>query len=169
MCRRFYLKQKLPGAALSAVSAVLLSPSSSAAKGISLLQSGLIKAEKAAEALHHFSYQEWIFKQEGLPKMHAMLSPEEQQTFFLNVKDINWREYIHLFFYGIARFLLHEPSGVYALQYTLHFLSIHIYISIYVCIYMYYLCAAIYIYMYIYVYVYIHVYICEYVCMHIYV
>ncbi|KAL8432915.1 hypothetical protein Efla_006716 [Eimeria flavescens] len=109
--RRFFLEQKLPGAVLSSVSSALLPASSRTSRGLSLLYSGLVKAEKVAEALHHFSYQEWIFEQQNLPKMQQMLDATERQKWFIGVEDINWREYIHFFFYGIARWLLQEPSA----------------------------------------------------------
>ncbi|OEH76515.1 NAD-binding domain 4 domain-containing protein [Cyclospora cayetanensis] len=109
--RRFFIQQKLPGAVASSVVSSILPASSKASRGVSLLYSGLLKAEKAAEALHHFSYQEWIFEQRNLPQMQLMLSPEERSTWFLGVQDIDWREYIHYFFYGIARWLLREPSA----------------------------------------------------------
>ncbi|KAL8433389.1 hypothetical protein ACSSS7_003944 [Eimeria intestinalis] len=109
--RRFFLEQKLPGAVVSFMASALMPYSSRTRKGVSLLYSGLVKAEKVAEALHHFSYQEWVFEQQSLPKMQRMLDEKERQTWFIGVEDINWREYIHYFFYGIARWLLQEPSG----------------------------------------------------------
>ncbi|KAL8272083.1 hypothetical protein Esti_004018 [Eimeria stiedai] len=109
--RRFFLEQKLPGAVLSSVTSALLPVASRKRRGTSLLYSGLVKAEKVAEALHHFSYQEWVFEQQSLPTMQKMLDPKERQVWFIGVEDINWREYIHYFFYGIARWLLQEPSA----------------------------------------------------------
>lgn len=107
---------------MSTIATSLLPASSKTSRGMSLLYSGLLKAEKVAEALHHFSYQEWIFEQQNLPTLQKMLDDKERSRWFIGVEDINWREYIHLFFYGIARWLLQEPSGSlrYALQHSLH-------------------------------------------------
>ena len=108
---RFFVEQKLPGAVASSIISSIFPTSSKASRAVSLLYSGLMKAEKAAEALHHFSYQEWIFEQRNLPKLQLMLGPQERERWFLGVQEINWRDYIHYFFYGIARWLLKEPSG----------------------------------------------------------
>lgn len=109
--RRFYMEQRLPTAIAASVARTVLPSSSPVKRGMQMLSSGLTKASKVADALHPFSYQEWIFDQKAGPQMLRLLSQEERKQWLVDVTQIDWRQFVHSFFFGIAKFILQEPSG----------------------------------------------------------
>eukprot|EP00920_Eleutheroschizon_duboscqi_P010023 GHVT01023386.1.p2 GENE.GHVT01023386.1~~GHVT01023386.1.p2 ORF type:complete len:103 (+),score=9.97 GHVT01023386.1:399-707(+) len=85
-------------------------PASKMRRSAQEFSSAIIRSESVIMSLSFFSCNEWIFKMNNLMYLHSQLRPEEQLTFQVDPKTIDWRQWHHCFFYGLARWILDEHA-----------------------------------------------------------
>ncbi|RZF42877.1 hypothetical protein LSTR_LSTR014703 [Laodelphax striatellus] len=66
------------------------------------------KLLRAAECLEFFTTHEWKFTNTNMLKLYESLPPSDRELFNFDVNDINWQEYMQLYWLGIRRFILKE-------------------------------------------------------------
>ncbi|XP_017792478.1 PREDICTED: putative fatty acyl-CoA reductase CG5065 [Habropoda laboriosa] len=66
------------------------------------------KLQKAAKCLEYFSTQQWNFRDDNVRQLGEQLSPEDQQTFMFDVRQIDWPSYLEHYILGIRHFILKE-------------------------------------------------------------
>lgn len=63
------------------------------------------------EALHYFTTHGWTFQSKNLPKLWNTLSPEDQQLFNFDIRQLNWDSYLFDYVMGIKRYILKDDLG----------------------------------------------------------
>lgn len=58
------------------------------------------------EDLDHFKLNYWYFDSKNLLKMNSILSKQEQDIFFMDVRKCTMTEEAQKYFYGMAKFYL---------------------------------------------------------------
>jgi len=58
--------------------------------------------------LYYYTTKNWIFKNGKMKALSLELSPEDQQTYFMDIRAVNWNEYFKSYVYGIRHYVLHE-------------------------------------------------------------
>ena len=59
--------------------------------------------------LDFFCYQRyWIFKSTNCVKLWSELSDRDRETFFFNVKEIDWKSYSEAYILGTRKYILKE-------------------------------------------------------------
>jgi len=66
---------------------------------------------KFTTTLQLFFTNEWNFTTNRTRELEYRLSPQDQTTFQLNIKDLNWTEYLTDYCAGIGRHILKEKDG----------------------------------------------------------
>ena len=66
---------------------------------------------RAFDMLGYFARREWSFPCNNLFSLLDQMSPADQKTFYMDVRKVNWRNYIHDFYMGIRRYLLKEDDS----------------------------------------------------------
>ncbi|XP_022187212.2 LOW QUALITY PROTEIN: putative fatty acyl-CoA reductase CG5065 [Nilaparvata lugens] len=69
------------------------------------------KLLRAAECLEFFTTHEWKFTNTNVLKLYESLPPSDRESFNFNVNDVNWQEYMQLYWLGIRRFILKEDTS----------------------------------------------------------
>jgi fatty acyl-CoA reductase len=67
------------------------------------------------ETFRHFNINEWIFASDKTNTLFGSMSADELLTYQLDVKVIDWRQYLYIYNYGIQKYILKEnvdPPGV---------------------------------------------------------
>lgn len=69
------------------------------------------KLKKASQCLEYFTCQEWRFYDDNVKNLNSVLSNEDRQTFYFDVRDIDWPQYLEDYILGIRNFVFKEnPS-----------------------------------------------------------
>lgn len=79
------------------------------------LTSSLVKLQnklsKASKCLEYFTLNEWRFNDDNVKHLNSILSEEDREKFYFDVRNIDWRKCLKDYVLGIRGFLLKEnPS-----------------------------------------------------------
>lgn len=66
---------------------------------------------RAFDMLGYFARREWRFPCNNLFELANQLTEEDRNVFFMDVRSVDWRSYIHDFYMGIRRYLLKEDDS----------------------------------------------------------
>jgi hypothetical protein len=75
------------------------------------LQKMIQRADQINKTFEHFINNEWIFDSGKTQTLVNYLQGEERNLFKLDMVDINWRNYLLQFNYGLSRFILKETNN----------------------------------------------------------
>ena len=65
----------------------------------------------AFDLLGYFARREWDFPSNNLIELYESMSSTDKILFNIDVKQVQWREYIHDSYMGIRRYLLKEEDS----------------------------------------------------------
>lgn len=78
------------------------------------------KVHRTTAALEFFTTNQWIYRTENFQALNEELSPEDKVQFLIDVKQIDWADYMHKYVLGIRHFLLKEdPSTIASAKFKL--------------------------------------------------
>lgn len=64
-------------------------------------------------ALEYFTLNEWIWKTDNFSRLIERLNDQDRKKFFIDVKQINWNDYLLNYILGVRKYLLQEdPSTI---------------------------------------------------------
>lgn len=63
---------------------------------------------KSLDLLKTFIFCEWEFNNTQLLKLHESLSPEDKKLFTLDIKPLNWKDYLADLTQGVRTYLSNE-------------------------------------------------------------
>eukprot|EP00742_Colponemidia_sp_Colp-10_P010413 GILJ01011431.1.p1 GENE.GILJ01011431.1~~GILJ01011431.1.p1 ORF type:complete len:1177 (+),score=214.25 GILJ01011431.1:40-3570(+) len=103
-----FIQQTIPSLAFNAVANV--SRNGALKKKANRFQKMISRAQFLTQTFEFFMRNEWIFDTRNVCALALDMSPEELQTWRLDVTDIKWRDFHHYFCYGLKRFVLKEAA-----------------------------------------------------------
>lgn len=81
------------------------------------------KVHRTTVALEYFTKNEWIYRTENFQALNEKLSPDDKRRFIIDVRKINWPEYMENYVLGVRHYLLKEdPSTIAASRFKLDLL-----------------------------------------------
>ncbi|XP_077357360.1 fatty acyl-CoA reductase 1 isoform X2 [Festucalex cinctus] len=69
------------------------------------------RLHKAIGLLEYFSSQDWHWNSDNVSLLMAQLSPDDRKTFNLDVRQLNWPEYIENYCIGTKKYVLNEDMS----------------------------------------------------------
>ncbi|CAH0404502.1 unnamed protein product [Chilo suppressalis] len=63
------------------------------------------------ECMRYFTTKEWHFKNDNLRALRQKVSPEDNKTFFTDMKVINWNSYLRVYVKGVRKYILKEDPS----------------------------------------------------------
>lgn len=69
------------------------------------------RLQKAVSCLEFFTTHEWNFKNTNVQRLFALLDPNDRQTFYFDVSQLEWRSYIESYIWGTRRFVLKDDPS----------------------------------------------------------
>ncbi|RVE54948.1 hypothetical protein evm_000315 [Chilo suppressalis] len=63
------------------------------------------------ECMRYFTTKEWHFKNDNLRALRQKVSPEDNKTFFTDMKVINWNSYMRVYVKGVRKYILKEDPS----------------------------------------------------------
>ena len=57
------------------------------------------------DSFEYFTRKEWIYETNKVHDFEKMMTPEERQIFYLDPKTFTWDEAVHLYSYGIEKYM----------------------------------------------------------------
>jgi fatty acyl-CoA reductase len=66
------------------------------------------KLNKAVTSLEYFTTHEWKFTCENMMDLYERMSPEDKKMFTVNVKEVNWHNYIGKYCLGLRKYVMKE-------------------------------------------------------------
>ncbi|VVC30446.1 Male sterility, NAD-binding,NAD(P)-binding domain,Fatty acyl-CoA reductase, C-terminal [Cinara cedri] len=69
------------------------------------------RLQKAVSCLEFFTTHEWNFKNNNVQVLFSILDPNDQQTFYFDVSQLDWRSYIQSYIWGTRQFVLKDDPN----------------------------------------------------------
>lgn len=69
------------------------------------------KVHRALKALEHFTTNEWTFETDNFTLLMESLNQFDKQMFSMNLKEIDWHEYMQNYVLGVRQYLLQEDPS----------------------------------------------------------
>lgn len=69
------------------------------------------KVYKASQCLSYFTTHQWVFKTNNVTTLWHSLSASDQDRFYFNMKDMNWKEYVSIYCDGVRKYIFNEESS----------------------------------------------------------
>ncbi|XP_018570239.1 fatty acyl-CoA reductase wat-like [Anoplophora glabripennis] len=67
------------------------------------------KIDKMVDVSSYFILKEWSFESENVPRLKTKMYDEDRTTFFCDMKDFEWEEYLEYCVRGIRIYLIKDP------------------------------------------------------------
>jgi fatty acyl-CoA reductase len=58
--------------------------------------------------LNFYTIRQWRFISDNAIRLLELMSPEDRETFYFDVRDINWRQYITNYVAGTKKYILKD-------------------------------------------------------------
>ncbi|GFG33605.1 hypothetical protein Cfor_03159 [Coptotermes formosanus] len=63
------------------------------------------------DILQYYTTKQWVFRNENLKTLPQGLTEEDKQTFYTDIKVVDWDDYIKNFVLGTRRYLLKDDPA----------------------------------------------------------
>lgn len=67
------------------------------------------KIHKFMHVIEYFAMRQWEFQTVNVFKLWHGMSPEDRKLFFMDMRQLNWDEFLEHYFRGVRQYLLHDP------------------------------------------------------------
>ena len=69
------------------------------------------KADRAMACLNFYTVRQWRFISDNAIRLLDKLSADDRDTFYFDVRKINWRDYISAYVHGTRKYILKDETS----------------------------------------------------------